>query len=371
MASPEDHHDLRTFGGGEIDDVPGRFSAESALSGDIAEAEHLARYAWVSQLAGGRRVLDAGCGWAYGTGLLADAGATEAVGVDLAPTVIEVAQRELGDRVALHVGDLRALPFPDASFDMVVCFEVIEHVHERAAVIGELRRVLVQDGLLVISSPNRERSVPGNPYHVHEYTPSEFAAELSAAFANLRVDEQHNWLVSAVTSAEVAARGGLEAIAHVRLLKGVVHARGEEDYMVAIASDGPLPEPVPPLGVATSDVELRRWVSLYAEQSEALRRQHEYLESLDLEGMKALAVEFERVAATEASLVARVAELESDLSEERDQGAAERDQVAAMQAELDRRDMLLARADRVREDVFNSVSWRVTTPLRVLKRARG
>jgi SAM-dependent methyltransferase len=53
------------------------------------------------------------------------------------------------------VGDARALPFPAAAFDWVVCFELIEHLQECEAVVAEIARVLSPDGRLLLSTPNR------------------------------------------------------------------------------------------------------------------------------------------------------------------------------------------------------------------------
>jgi SAM-dependent methyltransferase len=52
------------------------------------------------------------------------------------------------------------IPFPDASFDHVFCIEVLEHVPNPYGALAEIRRVLRNDGVLVLSVPN--------PYHVKE-----------------------------------------------------------------------------------------------------------------------------------------------------------------------------------------------------------
>src|SRR5947209_13622457 len=96
--------------------------------GRLIEAEHLARYLWAAQLASGRRVLDAGCGTAYGCRLLAEAGASDVVGVDLAEPVLDAVREQMPSGVTLERADLRELPFPAGGFDLVVCFEVIEHL---------------------------------------------------------------------------------------------------------------------------------------------------------------------------------------------------------------------------------------------------
>jgi SAM-dependent methyltransferase len=366
MAPAEDGAPLRTFGDGGVDDVPGRFSATSELTGDVAEVEHLARYAWAASLVAGKRTLDAGCGWAYGTAMFADAGASAAVGLDLAPTVIEVAQKEIGDRVELHVGDVVSMPFEDASFDVVVCFEVIEHLEDRAAAVRELARVLRPDGLLVISSPNRDTSVPGNPYHVHEYTPDELRNELAAVFGSVRLHRQHDWVVSAVMDDETASRGGLSPVDGLTLHKGVTHAPGEELYTIALATNGALPAVGGPHAAATSTVELRRWLELYAGQDEVVRRQHEYVAGLDLERYGDLQQELRKRAAAEAEAAAQVAELQLELKTLRRDLDETNRELAATEERAAHAEEMLDRADKVREAIFSSVSWRVTAPLRRL-----
>ena len=133
------------------------------MHGQLIEAEHIARYNWAASLARGKRVLDAGCGSGYGSELLHRGGAAEVVAVDVSPEVIEAVAANAADGVVCEVADIAALPYPEASFDLVVCFEAIEHVEEPDAVLDQFARVLRPDGLLVISSPNRAHYMPGTP----------------------------------------------------------------------------------------------------------------------------------------------------------------------------------------------------------------
>ena len=128
---------------GSVDGVAERLVPEQ-VHGQIVEAEHLARYHWAAALAEGRRVLDAGCGTAYGSAILADAGAEEVVGVDVAGDVLAAVAPRMPDRVALEEADVSDLPFEDGSFDLVVCFEVIEHVEDTERVLDELARVVAR-----------------------------------------------------------------------------------------------------------------------------------------------------------------------------------------------------------------------------------
>lgn len=101
--------------------------------------------------------LDAGCG--DGRYLRAlDAELPERVaGVDISERILETAHAAI-PRADLQQANLERLPFADASFDLVLCTQVIEHVLDAPAGVSELSRVLQPDGVLVISTDN-ERNV--------------------------------------------------------------------------------------------------------------------------------------------------------------------------------------------------------------------
>ena len=77
------------------------------------------------------------------------------------------------------------LPFPDASFDCVISFQVIEHIGPDALFVGEVRRVLRPGGRFIVSTPNRLMSLTRNPWHVREYTAQELAALLQPRFSHV------------------------------------------------------------------------------------------------------------------------------------------------------------------------------------------
>lgn len=221
-----------------MDGSPERFDPDS-MEGLIA-AEHVGRYRFAASLAEDAEVLDAGCGLGYGTASLAAAGARRAVGVDLSSGALGRA-REAAPGVEFVEGDLLDLPFEDASFDLAVCFEAIEHVSDPAAVMAELRRVLRDDGVAVISSPNPHNYPPGNPYHVRELSAAELREGLARHFANVEIYYQHVWIATAVLR-EPTLRGPAgdldAALAHV----GTRNDQ-RDSFAIAVASDRELPAP--------------------------------------------------------------------------------------------------------------------------------
>lgn len=135
--------------------------------------EHLHRYAWCARLIGGKDVLDIACGEGYGSVMLA-AHARSVVGVDIDQATIEHAKNMYAGRGNLRFerGDAAEIPLDDASVDVVVSFETIEHHDRHREMIAEIRRVLRPDGILVLSSPNRDvyskLSGQYNEFHVKE-----------------------------------------------------------------------------------------------------------------------------------------------------------------------------------------------------------
>lgn len=77
------------------------------------------------------------------------------------------------------------LPFPDASFDCVITFQVIEHIRRDHDFVREIVRVLKPGGCLIVTTPNRTMSLTRNPWHVREYDLNEFSALLAPHFARV------------------------------------------------------------------------------------------------------------------------------------------------------------------------------------------
>jgi len=105
----------------------------------------------------GKAVLDLGCAGGFMAEALARRGA-EVTGIDPAAGAIAAARahaREGGLRIGYDVGAGEALPYDDASFDAVVCVDVLEHVADLPKVLAEVTRTLRPGGMFLFDTINR------------------------------------------------------------------------------------------------------------------------------------------------------------------------------------------------------------------------
>jgi SAM-dependent methyltransferase len=132
---------------------------------------HEVAYERLATRCAGRDVLEAGCGEGYGADLLAGV-ARRVVAVDYDETAVAHV-RSRYPRVEVMQANLAELPLDDASVDVVVNFQVIEHLWDQGQFVRECLRVLRPSGLLMMSTPNRitfspGRDTPINPFHTRE-----------------------------------------------------------------------------------------------------------------------------------------------------------------------------------------------------------
>lgn len=151
---------------------------------------HRKAYDLAARLSRGSRVLDFGCNTGYGTALI-EREAASATGADVSPAAIEEGRRRY-PHIDLRLVDGRSLPFEDAAFDLVVSFQVIEHVADTERFLAEIKRVVSPSGIFLLTTPNAAlRLAPGmkpwNPFHVREYRADELHELLAREFGDVHV----------------------------------------------------------------------------------------------------------------------------------------------------------------------------------------
>jgi 2-polyprenyl-3-methyl-5-hydroxy-6-metoxy-1,4-benzoquinol methylase len=227
---------------------------------------HFHRYRIAAAWAGGRRVLDVGCGDGYGASLLAGVAAS-VLGIERDETTVAAARAKYAAANLRFAGDaLESLPA--GGFDLITCFEVVEHVDEseQQRFVAEFARLLAPGGVLLASTPNHEvkerqyARFPDwqNPFHVRELTRDEWTALLAERFAHvaivpqavevasvvgvpvagvLRVPEQAAWVNVACASQEPLAWPAAEEVAflprRMELLEQLLASeRGKQEELV-------------------------------------------------------------------------------------------------------------------------------------------
>ena len=228
----------------------GPISAESELSwtgerlvpshpGDTA-IEHLHRYAFAREYIEGKDVLDIACGEGYGSHLMSNVAAS-VVGVDISPEVVAHACKKYGDKVTFSVGSCTDIPLDDASVDVVVSFETLEHLAEHELMLKEVKRVLRPGGILILSSPDKLNYTilpkTQNPFHARELSKEEFRILVDKYFSHCYMFEQ-----KICHGSVLAPTAGL-AVTGVRHYMGDFHRLAYTDgimtppYNIAVATD--------------------------------------------------------------------------------------------------------------------------------------
>lgn len=268
--------------------------------------EHWHRYLFAQSFARGKRVLDVACGEGYGSHLLSRL-ADQVVGVDVSAEVVAHANRRYGTSPNLSylVGDCERLDLPDASFDVVVSFETIEHVSGQEAVLAGIRRVLKPEGILIMSSPNKKTYSDDrnyrNEFHVKEFYGREFVDFLRPHFRSVRIYGQKTLMNSAIWPEGIGAERATVEIEGQAEANRIPY---EPLYFLAVCGNDLPPAEISVLGDAREwlirhyedgmrrmirlDRELHEREARYAEQDAALGRRDAEMRALrdELEGMR-------------------------------------------------------------------------------------
>jgi SAM-dependent methyltransferase len=312
--------------------APAAFGA--GFGGDRVAAAYAryGAYAMLAALGFSGSALDVGCQAGWGTALLARS-IDEVVGVDPSPLALADAERAWGGAARFQPGDFAELPFPDGSFDLVVCLGVLAQAAEPELALGEMRRVLRPGGTLALSPGV---GAGGAPFHTGPSDSESLQAWLAERFSAvearaLRLD----------LAATLDGHGGAAPAVTVGAPESTRAAATDAGGWLLLASDAALPQ-VPGtvlLDAGAVEDERRHLTELWRERSvlaevrmATLRTEAHYLSAANRKTL-------ERAAA----------------------------QVAGAEAEVAAARAAAQRLEAANAAMRNSLSWRLTGPLRAAK----
>ncbi len=135
---------------------------------------HLNRYRKILPFAEQKNVLDAGCGYGYGTKMIASK-AKKVVALDISKEAIEYARKKYNSRNIEYIcEDLNNINLSNFDkSDIAIIFEVLEHINNPQNIIRKLRQNMNLGGYLFLSVPNGKRINDSNPFHVNKFDKNE------------------------------------------------------------------------------------------------------------------------------------------------------------------------------------------------------
>lgn len=164
------------------------------FSAFLLHANHIKAYDFVAPHCKGKKVLNVGCFIGYGeTRIFSQA--KEIIAIDSDEKALEFAhQNRFIPNAKFEKVDARQLPFYNKTFDIVIAFQLIEHISptEVHSFLLEVRRVLKEKGLLFIVTPNRKFRLmpfqrPFNPEHYQEFTAKGLLQILKTTFEDVQI----------------------------------------------------------------------------------------------------------------------------------------------------------------------------------------
>jgi ubiquinone/menaquinone biosynthesis C-methylase UbiE len=160
------------------------------------------RYRFASEVCEGKDVLEVACGPGLGLGYLAQK-AKKVVGGDYTENLLKVAKEHYKERIDVLRLDAHTLPFQEDTFDVVILYEAIYYLENPEEFIDECRRVLRENGTLLICTVNKDWS---------DFNPSPFSTKYFSAQELFALLKQYNFDVELFGDCPVSADSAMDKI---------------------------------------------------------------------------------------------------------------------------------------------------------------
>ena len=137
-------------------------------------------------------VLEIGCGEGYGTNFLARSGA-QITALDIDAKTIKKAKLKYSQKnITFKKFDGYNINYPEQSFDVIISFQVIEHVENVEKYLKNIKKFLKPNGIFIITTPSRtyrltENQTPINKYHIREYNAKTLSADIAKVFNKFQI----------------------------------------------------------------------------------------------------------------------------------------------------------------------------------------
>ena len=177
-----------------IDNAKERMDANRIDLFDLKRCEfHRDRYRLACEYTENKVVLDIASGTGYGADILYKLGrAKEVYGVEINRDAVDYANTIYGSEFVKYIqGSILDIPFDDSFFDVLTSFETIEHVNDETRQIEEVKRVLKNNGLYIISTPN-DWDNSNNEFHVRDYNYESIKKLISDNFEIIKIYNQNS-----------------------------------------------------------------------------------------------------------------------------------------------------------------------------------
>ena len=242
----------------------------------IIYAEHIVRYKAAADIVKGKVILDIASGSGYGTALLSKS-AAKVYGVDVSADAVAYAQAHYGaSNISYSQGDGQKIPLEDATVDIVVSFETIEHIKDYKQFIEEVKRVLKPDGLLLLSTPNDKEFAEGNHFHLHEFKYEELHSLMRGYFSHIKDYFQGTWICSAIGDEMLM---GSEWDMSIMTQQAAPIVQDKVLYFFMLCANRPIKEVVTPRN-AIGEHWSARFIKKERDKSEAVYKQKQYYSML-------------------------------------------------------------------------------------------